>query len=619
MQWLQKLLDYKIIRQIDAEFGRFILLRHGATDEALFLLVVLVSVELGRKNVCLDLNQVNVIAPLGSIPDDVELPDMRFVLQHLGDYSCISYGDIIQAEPSTPLVLYQHRLYLQRYWYYEVSVSKWLANKTANDSPVNELVAKQWLNQLFAPTNDIDWQKVACTMALRKPFAVITGGPGTGKTTTVTKLLVLVVAQMMAQQQQNRPIIKLVTPTGKAAARLSESIKEAKAKLLLDNSINDLIPDEASTVHRLLGVKPKSAGFIHNRDNRLHLDLLVVDEVSMVDLPMMSKLLEALPDNAKVVLLGDKDQLSSVEAGSVLADICGSGAATMRFSHEMRETIQSLAQIDINEQLIPQKTLADCVVMLQKSHRFDDRSGIGQLAKAVNRGDSVGVDYLKKSLNEAIEFRDITDGEMLHLISHSAYAYQPYLQMVQDGAEPKAIIEAFSRYQVLCAVREGEYGVSGINQAIEDFLAKMKLIDPRQLYYAGRPIMISQNDYSLQLYNGDIGLILPDSTTGHLKAWFIDSDGQVRSVYPNRLPSHEAVYAMTVHKSQGSEFDEVSFVLPSAEQAFGNSVISRELIYTGITRARKRFNLYAQTTVLNSAIAEPVKRASGLMQMLYCE
>ncbi len=616
MIWLEQLLKHKIIRPIDAEFARFIVQSQQTQDEALALLVTLLSVELGHKNVCLDLGAIDVLAPLGQLPAEIQLPSLTALKDSLANYDCIATVRSATAVPSKPLVRYKNRLYLQRYWQYEVSVAERLKHFALKPVALDIELATTMLQQLFTPQAELDRQKIACTMALLKDFAVITGGPGTGKTTTVTKLLVLLIAQYL-KSLGHRPVIKLVTPTGKAAARLSESIKGAKARLDIAPQIMQNLPDTATTIHRLLGVKHNSSNFVHNRDNPLHLDVLVVDEVSMVDLPMMAKLLEALPENAKVVMLGDKDQLASVEAGSVLADICGQGKTMQAFSLDVATQIEALAQVRLPESPLERPSLSNCICLLEKSHRFDDKSGIGQLAQAVNRGDIDGALHLERSGAAQLLFRDIDETDYQYLINHSARAYQVYLQMVKDGVDAKSIIEQFNRYQVLCAMREGDYGVSGLNEAIEKRLAQLGMIEPKQQFYPGRPIMIAKNDYALQLYNGDIGVLLPDEQSGHLKAWFINSDAQVRSVYPNRLPAHEAVYAMTVHKSQGSEFEEVSFVLPALSQAQGNKVLSRELVYTGITRAKKQFNLFAQKQVLNIAIGERTARNSGLAALLY--
>lgn len=629
MNWLNRLLDSKVIRPIDAEFGRFIAeqeqVGHSPVDEALLLLVVLVSVELGKKNACLDLTRLDSNNPL-----NLNLAQMDFALPNLNDaltqsrqYRCIGMATGPADTPNTPLVYYANRLYLQRYWVYESLLSRALQQKINNDSLLDLPRAAALFEQLFpaeqAVSGEVDWQKMACATALVKNFSVITGGPGTGKTTTVTRLLALIVLLQMANDANQKPIIKLVTPTGKAAARLSESIKGAKQKLNITPQERELIPDEASTIHRLLGVKPHSSEFIHHQGNRLHLDVLVVDEVSMVDLPMMAKLMAALPIQTKVILLGDKDQLSSVEAGSVLADICFGTTSTPGYSRGLLEQVQQLTNMDLSAAcaVTSQVSLSDCICLLQKSHRFDDKSGIGQLAKAVNRSDWQAIRQIQLGQVPSLAFSGISRSDHQQLVLQSAQAYKPYLRMIAQHQDPKEIITAFNQFQLLCALREGDYGVSGMNEAIEKQLVRMGLIDNRQLYYAGRPIMISQNDYSLQLFNGDVGLILADPETKHLKAWFINPDGEVRSVYPNRLPSHDLVYAMTVHKSQGSEFSEVSMILPPLGQVMNNKVITKELIYTGITRAKKQFNLFAESKVLEIAIRQSTQRSSGLAGLLY--
>ena len=624
--WLEELLAKKIIRPIDKSFASFIANQHlvstgNKLDDDLVLLVVLLSNGLGQNHSCLDLNQLDVHYPFGQI--DVAIPTLADTPGKLDTLHGLTHiKDINAPRPNTPLVLYGHHLYLQRYWNYQLDLANVLKQKSSasesKDLPIDKL--NQWFVELFPHSSAIDWQKAACASALVNDFSVITGGPGTGKTTTVTNLLALLVllAQVQHQQEQNSLIIKLVTPTGKAAARLSESIKGAKSRLSLDESIITQIPDTASTIHRLLGVKPFSSEFIHHKDNPLHVDVLVVDEVSMVDLPMMAKLVSALPPKCKLILLGDKDQLASVEAGSVLADICAPLNDGVIYSQTMVQTIHAMTGMDISSkcQLIENQDLNDSISLLQVSYRFDDKSGIGQLAKAVNRGDVYGVMALKRQESDDLHFAGIDNIERQKLIERCAKAYQPYIQMIKDGAQPKQIIEQFNRFQLLCALREGDYGVSGLNQAIEQQLVKWQLIDNSQLYYAGKPIMVSTNDYSLQLYNGDVGLLLPD-VSGQLKAWFVTPDGEVKAVFPNRLPQHEAVYAMTVHKSQGSEFEHVAMVLPPMKQVKNNQVINKELIYTGITRAKKHFDIYSEDEVLSMAIKQTTRRSSGLGGLLY--
>ncbi|NQZ06467.1 MAG: exodeoxyribonuclease V subunit alpha [Algicola sp.] len=623
--WLDQLLELKIIRPIDAGFGRFIVPSVVTqSDDSLLLLVVLISVELGKKNACLDLNRFDINNPLDVGQAVVTLPDLNIALNQLDSYSCISHRG--SESGNTPLILHDNRLYLQRYWCYESELALALRQKSANDSQINLAEVSQWFNVLFpdeVPAGEVDWQKMACATALLKRFCVITGGPGTGKTTTVTKLLALQVLMQRSNAPDANPdkkqIIKLVTPTGKAAARLSESIKGAKSRLPLDTDVIELIPDEASTIHRLLGVKPHSSEFIHHKDNPLHLDVLVVDEVSMVDLPMMAKLMAALPAHTKVILLGDKDQLASVEAGSVLGDICAGSGRDLCYSSALLADIQSITEMDISGHcaVSAEPSLSDSICLLQKSHRFDDKSGIGQLAKAVNRSDWFGVKHLRQQNVAHLSFSDILPVDYRRMVRESAEAYQPYLLMIKEGYLPQEIIEQFNCFQLLCAVRKGDFGVSGLNEAIEKELVRIGLIDNRQLYYVGKPIMISQNDYALELFNGDIGIILKDQDSEQLKAWFIAPDGKPKSYYPNRLPSHDPVYAMTVHKSQGSEFEQVSMVLPPINQVINNKVITKELIYTGITRAKTQFNLFSEAKVLELSIRQSTERSSGLAGLLY--
>ncbi len=489
------------------------------------------------------------------------------------------------------------------------------ANKVQDLQPLDDLVP------LSACVN---WQKVAAAVALTRRFAVISGGPGTGKTTTVTKLLAALIEQ--AAQEKNLTI-KLVAPTGKAAARLTESIGKAVQELPVSPELKAKIPTESSTLHRLLGAIPNSAEFRHNKQNPLHLDILVIDEASMVDLPMMYKVVDALPKHARLILLGDKDQLASVEAGAVLGDICSFHA--LGYGKEQASAIAKLTGFDtLAHSSNSASSIADSLCMLQKSYRFDARSGIGQLAKAVNLGSAASVD--------SVWARDFSD------IEHFALSSQNYNQMMQtlvqeygrylkrigqqeqdpNTGEPetltrkaKVVLDTFNQCRLLCAIREGDFGVAGLNQRIEKALAARKLIKVQdEIWYHGRPVMVTRNDHGLGLYNGDIGICMRDDSEEEqrLKVFFELPDGSVKSVLPSRVPEHETAYAMTIHKSQGSEFDYTLMILPPDF----SPILTRELIYTGITRAKKRLALYAELNVLKRGIKVKTTRASGLVQRL---
>lgn len=478
----------------------------------------------------------------------------------------------------------------------------------------------QPLESLIPENNRCNWQKVSAALAFTTARCVISGGPGTGKTTTVTKLLALLL------KFQPKLLIKLVAPTGKAAARLTESITHALVELDIDPEHKEKIPKVASTIHRLLGVKANSNHFRFNQNNKLNVDLLLVDEASMVDLPLMAKLLMALPDHARLILLGDKDQLASVEAGAVLGDICHfieSGYST--------EKAQLLADLtgytSLTKTAERSPNMADNLCLLRKSYRFDQYSGIGYLAKAINSGraNSKQVMALCHDYDDLQHYPNTELGKK-ELATLVLEGYRPYLQnlsaITADNRDlAKQLLKQFNQFKILCAIREGEWGVKSLNKLCETVLEKAGLLttgqaqnDPQRDFthwYAGRPIMITQNNYHLGLYNGDIGLCLLDESL-QLRVYFQMPDASVADFQPSRLPNHETVFAMTVHKSQGSEFAHTVLALPENHV----SVVSRELIYTAITRAKNQLTLFADLSLMASAMRHKTKRFSRLVERL---
>lgn len=475
------------------------------------------------------------------------------------------------------------------------------------------------LDRLIPDAACLNWQKVAAATALSRQFAVISGGPGTGKTTTVAKLLAALVMQEQPDtdtlDSASVPHIVLVAPTGKAAARLTESIGKAVQSLPVPPAVQSAIPTQASTLHRLLGAIPGRASFRHHAANPLHADVLVVDEASMVDLPMMARLLEALPVHCKLILLGDKDQLASVEAGAVLGDICA-------FSSQGYSAGQARQLSEMTGFVLPagpsggQSPVADCLCVLQKSYRFHALSGIGQLAKAINSGQPDRLATVWQQNFADIHQYPLSAEHYQRLIRQMAVFYRRYLEAIAEGKAPGEVLLAFASVRLLCALREGDFGVKGLNTRIERQLAKEGLIAPgEETWYVGRPVMITRNDHGLGLYNGDIGIAMPDpdgrtDSKGRLalRVYFDMPDGSIRSFLPSRLPEHELVYAMTIHKSQGSEFADTLMILPPDF----SPILTRELVYTGVTRAKERLYLYAQPEVLQRSIQRCIERASGL-------
>ena len=539
---------------------------------------------------------------------------------------------VLGGTPQAPL------LYLRRYWDYERQVAAQVRARTQAAVDVAEAEVRAWLDRLFepapgAPPGAVDWQKLACAVALRGRLSVITGGPGTGKTYTAARLLALLFA---VDPRPDQLRVALAAPTGKAAARLKQSIDVSLASLQprlaghLDLGELTQRMGAARTLHALLGARPDTRMFKFHAGNPLDVDVLIVDEASMVHLEMMAALLDALPPTARLILLGDKDQLASVEAGAVLGDLCRDAAAG-RYSAESARYAREVAGQDLPDPYLEMggtgPVLAQQTVMLRESRRFG--GPIGKLALAVNRGDAAAVQkLLAGDASGALHAREgSTPAAVVQLAAQgrpgSEACYRPYLERLAQrppegdadahAAWVRSVLAAFDRFRLLCAVREGDWGTAGLNRAVQKALGDTGGLQPRGEWYPGRPVMVTRNDPTLGVFNGDIGIALPPATPGGgLRAYF--ADGEVlRSVGVSRLAHVETAFAMTVHKSQGSEFEHTVLVLPPQ----AGSALNRELVYTGITRARSAFTLMAaQPGVLARAVLEPTRRASGLLGFL---
>ncbi len=594
-------------RTIDRYFADFICRESGLLSDELWLLSALASYALNQGDVCLDLYEIAGQEYL-SFGKTVRLPDPVSLIKLLG-----KAGAVGVAEDFRPLILESSgRLYLHRYWKYEQDLARLLVARAASLDMPDRSQLISGLNELFKdnPAGEIDWQAVAAIAAIVKRFCIISGGPGTGKTSTVVKILALLIGQNPGRQLK----IGMAAPTGKAAARLKDSIMKMKETLSCSDEIKRQIPVNVTTIHRLLGVIPSSTRFRFSSENRLPFDLVIVDEASMIDLPLISRLVTALKDDSRLILLGDRDQLSSVEAGAVLGDICGrgnSGVFTPDFCNLVNDCLNSgLESTESGEKNMP---LADTLVILRKNYRFRPGSGIGELAAAVNSGDSAEALNLMLSRDYPdVVWQDTPDEYQLKALleKHILQGYSDYL----DSKTPQEALARFEQFRLLCAVREGPFGVAGINRFAEEILEEKGLIDIRNRWYRGRPVMITVNDYNIGLYNGDIGIFLHDSDASNtLRVCFSDNQGGIRFIAPARLPEHETVYAMTVHKSQGSEFDEVLLLLPGHQTA----ALCRELVYTGITRAKKVCSVWGDRDIFAAAVRKKNVRKSGLMDALW--
>ena len=520
------------------------------------------------------------------------------------------------AAANLPLILDdEDRLYLHRYFDYERRFAARLmhfARAPLDDVAIAPLRLR--LNTLFAGNAErfpdrVDWQKIAVALAMLRRLAIISGGPGTGKTTTIVNLLTCLV------EQNPESRIALAAPTGKAAARMLDAIRAQSAAL--PPEIVARFPGDPFTIHRLLGMLPSGASR-HHAGNPLSIDVLVVDEASMLDLALATRLFEAVPDAARVILLGDKDQLAAVEAGAVFSEICADPTLSMATRGRLAELTGIAA-----ERIVPPTTaeptpLHDSVVWFHESYRFAPDSGIGRLAADINAGDGErALTWLRSRTDSSVTWLDdATRVPQAATMIRAHEAYDAYLDAVRsDATDRAAIFDAFARYRVLCAERRGPRGVAGINDALarwfRDALAHPLDAGPRFPWYPGRPVMILRNEYVLKLFNGDIGIVLPNDD-GDLMVHFADADGTFRAIAPARLPEHDTAFAMTVHKAQGSEFDEVMLMLPAQR----SRVVARELLYTAVTRARQRVVIVGAEAVLAHGIDTRTSRHSGLIERM---
>ncbi|MGM0412957.1 MAG: exodeoxyribonuclease V subunit alpha [Pseudomonadota bacterium] len=618
------------IRPLDRALAGFLAEQCPEAPPTALLLAALASHQAGRGHVCLDLAAAadDVDAALGLAPEDPAagpppsacLPGDRAGLTAALDEPRL-VGD---GEGTTPLVLEGGRLYLRRYREAEAAIAAAVAARSQGlDQRPEPAALRPWLDALFGPPPaETDWQRVAAAAAAGGRLTVITGGPGTGKTTTVVRLLAL----LQGVREGQRPLrMALAAPTGKAAARLGGTVAAAVAGLTLPEggeAVRAELPTGVTTLHRLLGGRPDSRRFRFDADNPLPVDLLVVDEASMVDLELMAATLAALPPRARLVLLGDKDQLASVEAGAVLGELCHR-AEGGHYPEDAAAWLEAATGTAIPEPFRDPagRPLDGHVVQLRHSHRFGADSGIGRLAAAVNAGEAGTAEALfREGLPDLVRPDTATPEAAARL---AADGLAPALARVATGpaasgpegreAWAEAVLAELGGFQLLAAVRQGPWGVEGLNRRVEATLAARGALDPAGTWYPGRPVMVTRNDPALGLANGDVGITLPGEEPGALRVAFPAPEGGVRWVSPARLEAVETVFAMTVHKAQGSEFRHAALVLPDRR----GPVLTRELVYTAITRAAHRFTLLEGAPgILAAAVGERVQRASGLRERL---
>jgi len=598
---LNALFQSSMFNNIDRAFGRMIDRILGAKEPLVALAAGLVSRAAANGDVCLDLEE---IAEQGfqttdagfRIPEGIAFDQWYLALA----------ASAVVGEPGSkkPMILDGKRIYLQRYWNYETTVAEAIRGRSrTRDGQNKQLNGEDIAAQLFGD-EDPD-QSRAVQAALRHRFTVISGGPGTGKTTTIAKMIFL----FHRSAADKPPKIVLAAPTGKAAARMQEALDrgldtlQQRKKLTLPNEF-----PEAQTLHRLLGAIPGKPLCRFNRHHPLPVDVVIVDEASMIDLALMAKLMQALPDAARIILVGDKDQLASVEAGSVLGDICaGLTARKVKASGPENKSDDGGG-------------LVSHIVVLRKSYRFSAQSGIDELGQAINAGNGpMAMALLEDAHKSHVTFRTMPSPQALEK-ELSALVHES-LGPVFKTEDPRAMLERMNAFKILCPVRKGPSGVTALNQIVERILKRFGLIHMlpggEVQWYPGRPVMINRNDYHLNLFNGDVGIAVveDDGQDRSLRVAFPDGGSAIHTLAPEQLPAHETVYAMTVHKSQGTEFDRILLVLPDQDVP----VLTRELIYTAVTRARKQVEIWGRPEIFLAAVKRRIRRASGLREALWRE
>ena len=612
--------DAGVLAAADVHVARRLMTLTGGGDERVALAAALAVRGPRLGHVYVDLATIGTTATVET-EDDVDLsaldwPDPAAWTAALGASPLVAVGEDDAA--GRPLRLVGTALYLDRYWREERAVAADLngfagaALQTVDDDALTAGVGR-----LFTGASDDARQRLAAATAVLRRLAVVAGGPGTGKTTTVARIVALLAEQAVVAGAP-LPLVALAAPTAKAAARLEEAVHEEGASLDVSDAVRAYLADlGASTLHRLLGWVPSShSRFRHNRTNRLPHDVVIVDETSMVSLSMMARLVEAVRPQARLVLVGDPGQLTSIEAGAVLGDIVGPTAAGLLMRSETRSRLARVTGVEPPATGPPAHgAIGDGIVVLDRVHRYGE--GIAEVADAIRRGDADATVAALAAGVEGVTWldgdpADLAESEVMRPVREGAVrAARDVIEAARAG-DARAAIAALPSFRALCAHRRGTFGVATWMERIERWIAAaLPGFAAEGEWYAGRPLLVTENDYGLRLFNGDTGVVVAGEG-GRVVAAFERRD-EVAEFTPARLGSVETVYAMTIHKSQGSQFDTAAVLLPEPT----SQILTRELLYTAVTRARSQLVLVGPEATVRAAVGRPVARASGLQWRLW--
>ncbi len=553
------------LSELACQFAGFIARQDTTSNNAVLVAAAYLSDAVSRGDIALELSSLSNL-PMTLL--DIVPKDVRGWMDELRKSDWVG----VEGDKAPLILTTSGRLYLYRYWHDEQQVNQMVSARLIS-SPVSDYVS---LKRDFANWSHeqagIDWQKVAVMMALSRQFSVISGGPGTGKTTVVVTLI----RYLLNQYGELR--IALAAPTGKAAMRLQQAVTDASISTC-----------SAQTIHRLLGINENKEVGRYSRNQPLPVDVLIVDEASMIDITLMKVLMQSLSSSTKLVLIGDSDQLRSVESGTVLADLCRHGVA---FSNTFQRQLKEVTDIDLPANFAGESILQDSLVLLQHSYRFGSDSVIGRLAQAIKHNEVKTVlDILS---DDGVGWQQQLS--IKHYQSQAIFLYHDFFDAVKQRQSAEQCLKLFEQSRILCALKQGIGSVEMVNMAIERYLSQQGWRTQHRFYH-GRPILITQNDYRHGLFNGDTGLILFNEQ-GHLAACFLAVEG-VRWLALNRLPAHDTAFAMTVHKSQGSEFEQVGVVLPDKV----NPILDKALLYTAVTRSKRALNIMASEPILRHMLS----------------